>query len=438
MNLARSSFYLTGTNIGISGLTAIGFFFLAIVLSPEQLGILSLLVTIPSVGQNLLSFSYNRAAIYFLGRKTFSLEEIITNGVVICAVLAVMLVAIVFLLAKTFGLVFPKVSLEIIYLASISIPLQILMFYLTEACIAAEQLFITILAKIISPAFYVIACGLVGLRGSLNGELAFVFYVIGISLSNLVGITLLIVRSQHKRLFKPNVSAAVSCLKFGGMAQIGELAQYLALRLDLILVGVWVGVEASGYYSVAVRIAEVFWLAAYSLQLVFSAKVAHEFHASISEKGKRLGQVVRYVIAGSSLGGIVVIGASFLIFKLMLTQYEAALVLLVVLTPGQIALAIFLILTGNLMGDGATALATKLRLIFFFFSVVLYCALIPVLNEMGAALATTVSYIISTIIAAVLLARMYQIRLRDFVVWKEEDRQILIVSRQYWRRYFAA
>ena len=91
MNLTRSSLYLTGVNIGISCLTAVGFFFLAVILSPEQLGTLSLLIMVPSIGQWLLSHSYHKAAIYYIARKDFSVETVITNGLIICFLQGVLL-----------------------------------------------------------------------------------------------------------------------------------------------------------------------------------------------------------------------------------------------------------------------------------------------------------------------------------------------------------
>jgi len=437
MNLTRSSLYLTGVNIGMSCLTAAGFFFLAITLSPEQLGTLSILITIPSVGQSLLSFSYGKAAIYYIGRKTFSVETVVTNGLIICILQGVLLGLGLAISKSYLGLAFPKISFSVITLAVISIPIQIFLFYLTEACIAAEFLTITLTAKIISPVLYVTGCVLAGTSGILSAELAFVFYVLGILLSNLIGLAYLILASQNKRLFRPNVSAAISCLKFGGQAQIGELSQYLAIRLDLILVGFWAGLEASGYYSIAARLAEAFWLAAHSIQLVFSAKVAQDFRESLVNKGKRLGQAVRYMILGSFLGGVTVISISFIVFKFFLIQYQPAFILLVSLTPGQIALAVFLVLIGNLIGDGFPVLATKLRVGFFLLSLLFYCSLIPVLGALGAALATSIAYTGSTIIAAVVLAKMYQLRLLDFVRWKQEDNDFIISSKQYLRRYFA-
>ena len=109
--------------------------------------------------------------------------------------------------------------------------------------------------------------------------------------------------------------------------------------------------------------------------------------------------------------------------------------LLLALTPGQVSLAIFLLLTANLIGDGFPALATKVRLILFSLSLTFYVILIPLLSALGAGLATSIAYTLSAIITAVILAKMYEIKLSNFLLWKKEDYEFIKSSAQYLSRY---
>lgn len=437
MNLTRASFYLAVTNIGLAGLTALNFFFLATNLSPKQLGVLSILQTIPSVGLNLLSVGYNKAVIYYVSRKTFSVETVIVNGIIICIVLELLLGIGLLGLGNYLSVLFPDIQLKLLYLAVVSTPSQIFLFYLAEACLAAEMLALNIIIRVIPPTVYVLSCVVATILGVISAESAFVFYLLGILMAGLLGLGLVILKSNNKRLFRPNLQAAKSCLGFGGKAQMGEFAHYLAIRLDLVLVGAWVGMEASGYYSMASRLGETIWLVAYSAQSALSAKVAQDFQASLSNKGKRLERSVRYMATGSFLVGLGVIGASFVVFKFFLPQYHPSFFLLVALAPGQIALALFLLLIANLIGDGFPLVATKVRLLLFGLSVISYLTLIPLLGALGAGLATSIAYIISTIITAIVLAKMYQIKLSAFLLWKKEDREFIKSSQQSLSRYLA-
>ncbi len=431
MNLTHASFYLTVANIGFAGLTALNFFFLATKLSPKQLGVLSILLLIPSVGLNLLSAGYNKAAIYYVGRKTFSVETIITNGIIICILLEILISLALLVFGNYLGTLFPDIQLRWLYLAVASVPSQVFLFYVAETCLAAEMLALNIIVRAIPPIVYIVGCIGASVQGTLKAESAFVFYVLGILLADLIGLGLVIFKSTDKGLFRPNLRAAKSCLSFGGKAQIGEFALYLAIRLDLILVGVWIGMEASGYYSMASRLGETVWLIAYSAQLALSAKVAQDFKASVSIKGKRLERAVRYMATGSFLVGIGVIVLSLVVFKFFLPQYQPAFYLLVALAPGQIALAVFLLLTANLIGDGFPFLATKVRLTLFSLSLISYLILIPLLGALGAGFATSIAYTISTIIAAMIVAKMYQIKVSDFLLWKREDFEFIKSSKQY-------
>ncbi|HEX4948749.1 MAG TPA: oligosaccharide flippase family protein [Blastocatellia bacterium] len=437
MNLTRASFYLTATNIGLAALTALNFFFLAIVLPPKQLGILSILLTLPSLGMNLLSLGYNKAAIYYVGRKTLALETVLANGVAICLVLGVLIGAGLLIAEQPLRNLFPDIPLNLLYLAIASTPTQIFMFYLTEACIAADLLAVNIITRVIPPITYVAGCITGILQGTISAKYAFILYLSGIVLADIAGLGIVIVRSTYRRLFTPNWKALQTCLGFGGKAQIGEIAHYLALRLDLVLVGVWVGMEASGYYSMAARLGETIWLAAHSVQSALSAKVAQDFQASIRDKGRRLARAVRYTATGSLLIALGIVGVSFVAFRFFLTQYEPAFPLLLAFAPGQIALAVFLLLVANLIGDGFPTLATRVRVLLFAVSLLFYLLLIPFWGALGAGLATSISYIASTILTAVILAKKYEIRLAGFLVWNEEDRAFIKASRQYLSRYFA-
>jgi O-antigen/teichoic acid export membrane protein len=438
MNLARSSFYLTATNIGLVGLTALNFFFLTATLSPKQLGILSILLTISALGLNLLSAGYNKAAIYYVGRKTFALETVITNGLIICFLLGILLGGALIGFGSYLGLLFPDIPVKLLYLAVMSTPIQIFLYYLAESCLAAELLAVSISIRVIPPVVYVLGCVLAAAWGILSADSAFVVYVLGMFLADLLGLGLVVFKSKSHHLFKPNLPAAKSCLSFGRKALVGELAHFLAVRLDLILVGLWAGMEASGYYSVAARLAETIWLVAYSAQQALAAKVAQGFADSLNIKAIRLERTVRYMATGSFLVGLGVISVSFVVFKFLLVTYEPTFYLLLALTPGQVALAIFLLLIANLIGDGHPMLATKLRVALFTLSLICYLTLIPMMGALGAGLATSIAYTISTVIAAVMLGKMYQIKLSDFFVWKKEDREIiraLLNSRNIVRPY---
>lgn len=425
MNLARTSAYLTLANVLLACLTALNFFFLAAALTPKQLGVLSILLTIPSVGLNLLSLGYNKAAIYYIGRKTYALETVVINGIVICILLELLLCLSLLIFGHYLVALFPDIQSSLLYLAVISTPTQILLFYLAEACIADDRIKFNIIIRTIPPIMYVLACVIAIAKGIISAEFAFIFYLSGILLADLLGIGLIVFKADNWRLFRPNLEAARACLSFGRKAQLGEFANYLAIRLDLVFVGIWVGMEASGYYSMASRLGETIWLVANSAQAALSAKVAQDFQASTDNKRVRLERTVRYMGAGSMLVGIGVISVSFIVFKFLLPQYQPTFPLLVALAPGQIALAIFLLLIANLIGDGFPAIATKVRVALFILSLISYLTLIPPLGALGAGLATSLAYTISALMAAIVLAKMYQIRLADYLLWKREDYELL-------------
>ncbi|MFN7930703.1 MAG: polysaccharide biosynthesis C-terminal domain-containing protein [Blastocatellia bacterium] len=416
-------------------MTSLNFFYLAKKLLPNQLGVLSILITIPSVGYCLFSSGYHKAAIYYIGRKVYALETILANGLVICILLEGVFALLLWGGKHLLASLFVSFSFTLFGIAILSIPIQIYLFYLAEACVAAERVEVTILARLTPPIVYVGGCVWAGLSGELNQEVAFILYVIGILGAGVVGLTTALYKSQRRELFRFNWQAMIVCLQFGRKAQLGELAQYLALRLDLILVGVWAGMTASGYYSMATRIAETIWLIAQATQLALAAKVAQGFQDTLQAKGRRLERAVRYLAAISLLVSIGVIIVSWIVFAFFLPSYYPAFLFLLALAPGQVALALFLLMMGNLVGDGYPSVATKMQLTLFGLSLVFYLLLIPWLGAWGASVATSVTYLMSTALTTLILARMYKIRVRDFLLWKREDLEYLKASRQHFRKY---
>ena len=435
MNLARASLYLTGLNTGLSFISALNFFFLAAAFTPRQLGTLSILLTIPVVIMPVLNLGYNKAAIYYLGRKEFSLEAIITNGIIICLMWEVFLCFSLVIFKDYIGQVFSDISFNWFCLAVASTPIQVFLFYLTEACLGAGKIEVTILTRTLSVMIYVLGCGLTAIAGKLTIGLAFIYYLSGLFVADVVGVVQIIIKSQERHRFKPDLNAALCCLKFGGKTQIGELLQYLSIRLDLILVGFWTSMEATGYYSMATRLAETIWLVAHSVQLALAAKVAQSFQDSPESKRARLERMVRYMAVGSLLVSIAMLTLSFIVFKFFLPKYEPSFLPLLLLSPGQIGLAVFVLMMANLISDGYPMVATKVRLVLFTLSLILYVTLIPFSGILGAGLATSIAYIASAVFAALVLAKIYDIKLLNFILWKKEDSEFLKLPKKYISKY---
>jgi Na+-driven multidrug efflux pump len=90
-------------------------------------------------------------------------------------------------------------------------------------------------------------------------------------------------------------------------------------------------------------------------------------------------------------------------------------VLGLILLPGVLAIGFGKSLSAITTGRGHPRYALYLSLISFPFTIVLYLLLIPPLEATGAAIATTLSYVLTTAVALVFFRRVTALRPRALV-----------------------
>lgn len=421
MNLLKASFWLTSSQTVATIVLALNYFLLAANLSPEDLGIASILMMLQVLALSLVNLGYHKAAIYYIGRKIYSLETIIANSLLLCFLQEILLLVFLFVAHPVLSSWFPNIPWNVLFLAIACTPLQVLVYYLSEASVAAELIRINISIRTLSVGIYVSGCLFSILTGKLSPERVIIFWIVGFAVADLVAIGQVIAYSKDRKQFAPNLQAALECLKFGIKSQVGELAHYLSLRIDVLLVGLWAGVAASGFYSMATRLIEITWYASIQAQVAFSAKFAQSSQGENKQSTQRLQLIVKYMFLLSGILALGMLGISAVLFKLFLPAYLPALSFLLILTPGGVAMALFYSIIGCLVGDGRPVIATRLRLILLAFSVLLYLLLIPQWGAWGASVATSVAYLVAIVITVIESARLYKFPLKNYFLWQRAD-----------------
>jgi O-antigen/teichoic acid export membrane protein len=419
MSLLRSSTVLLIAQIGSSALTALNFFVLAANFSANDFGAWSILLTLPVVIVAFSSFGYSKAAIYYLGQSLVKLETAIGNGVIICVALEGLVGLATRLAEPAFRQLFPDVPFALLFIMLASAPIQLLLLYISEISLATNLLGLVAWAKASPVVIYVGGCFLAAITGKLTLSATVIIFVSAMAAGAFTSLLYLFVGSKMRRAFLPNLAAFQQCVHFGWRLQIGEISQYLSNRIDLLFVGYWAGTVASGYYAMAVRLAEIVWYISNSAQLALSVKVAQ-----IGEREARarlVQRTTRYVLLISLVAAVMIALASAILLPLLLARYTPALRLLILLLPGTVAFAMFQVLVGGFIGEGQPALVTQLRLFLFVLSLAFYLLLIPPLGSVGASLGTTLAYGAGAVAASLIATRVNKLPLSTYVIWQSED-----------------
>ena len=202
-------------------------------------------------------------------------------------------------------------------------------------------------------------------------------------------------------------------LIFGWQISVATLAMFLVYRINQGILGYMASTAEIGLFSIAVGLADRLRLVPGSLGQAFLPRLANELAA-------RQGQVpavFRYatLVSVGSMAGVGVAGIpAILVFYGW--EYAGSIIPFLILLPGVAALGGASILSSDLMARGKPRYAMIGSWVSLTVVVVLNLVLIPFLGISGAALASTVTYLTTSLGLAMLFYR-YESRvpLREMV-----------------------
>jgi O-antigen/teichoic acid export membrane protein len=209
-------------------------------------------------------------------------------------------------------------------------------------------------------------------------------------------------------------------LTFGMQSGLADLVSFFNYKADVFILGFFRGAEEVGIYSVAVQIAEGLWFISSAIGVAIYARVGQLPRQEAAELTARSMRHAIFVIAVLALGAVLVAGVLMpLVFG---AEYAASVTAFRLLAPGIVIFGlgrIFSTYFTNALGRPRVPLviaATSLAI-----SVPLCFVLIPPFGMNGAAIATTVSYTASMILAIGIFSRETHIPARQMLLVNGDD-----------------
>lgn len=356
-------------------------------LGAEGKGVYALLMVGPLLGARVLSLG-TEAALIVRGQNLPAAERA-GHGLSIVLVCGVGGVAAVLGLQALGGLPGRDLAPFLLRLfATLTLPLFLASYVLNGLLRGAGDLAAYDRGLLVGPGvqlplalLFLIGCGW-GVAGALAA-----------SLGAIAATDIYLVWSAHRRLpgSRPRrLLLDPSLLRFGAQEHVGNLAQHLNLRLDLLLVGVLLGPLETGIYTVAITLAEVVWFVPDSVGVVLLPRVARGGGGAEREAAARACRIA--LGAGAGLALVLGISGPTLIGLLYGKAFQAAALPLACLLPGTVFLGISKVLSKHLSGTGHPGLVARASCYSLVATVVLDLVLIPAFGLAGAAAATTLAY----------------------------------------------
>jgi O-antigen/teichoic acid export membrane protein len=208
-------------------------------------------------------------------------------------------------------------------------------------------------------------------------------------------------------------------VSLGFRAYLGNVVQFFNYRLDMFVVNYFVGVTNVGLYSIAVTGAELLWYIPQAVATILFPKTA----ATGAEEAKVFTPKVcrnTFLITLMAALGLSVVSKPLLIV-IYGEAYAPSLIPLWLLMPGVVALSINKILCGDLAGRGLLQYGAYSSAISLVATVVCDLLLIPRWGIAGAAVASSISYCIATLVVLFFYVRISGNGLAVVLIPRKED-----------------
>lgn len=391
------------------------------VLGSSGQGHYTTITILPTLLMTFLNLGINISTIYYVSKKEISLNSAVLNNTILGVLLGVLGIIIGFIIIHLFKGTYNGINPAFLYLCLLGLPFMILnIFYQTiyqglqdfktfNMVLVVTQTSTVIYVLI---AFFVFHLGLLGaiLSFALGHVTTFTFNVF--MFKKKYGVRLKGVPFSWS-YFKKSIN-------YGGKAYLSNVMAVLNYRTAILMLIFFLGSSVVGFYSVAVTLAERFSIFSQSISSVLLPKIASSENAN--QRNQLTSLVSRNVLIFMVIGTIIALLVMHPVMTLLFgVKYKNSIVLLEILLPGIAFLSVEKILSNDIAGRGRPDLNMYVSIFNILLNVSLNLYFIPRFGAQGAAIATTITYLVSFVIKAVIYRKYTGEPYWNFLIIKGRD-----------------
>ena len=195
-------------------------------------------------------------------------------------------------------------------------------------------------------------------------------------------------------------------LSYGVRGQVGNIATFFNYRLDVFIVNYFLSASQLGFYALGVVVSEALWQIPQAVATALFPRTARQ---SDQDAAQFTCFVLRQLFLVSLLCGIVIAALAPIFIPLFLgSQFKPSIAVIWWILPGTIALSMGKVACADLAGRGKNGYSSVFAFVCFAVTAVLDWTLIPRMGILGAALASSITYLLDTVL--ILAALRYELR----------------------------
>lgn len=234
------------------------------------------------------------------------------------------------------------------------------------------------------------------------------------------------IKSNHSNKKTVDSKAFQSILNYSLPCYLGNLLQFCNYKIDIFVVSFFTSIAQLGMYTLAVSLAQLIWLISNSCTTVLLPKIAtikHNKHGTIVYTA----QIVRIILTLSIITSLCM--AIFIYFMLPILygeNFRGSIAPFMFLLPGIVIFSIAKILGAYMAGIGMPKINTIASSFGFIGTIAFDLILIPQSGIIGAAIASSISYFISTIILIYFFIKQSQLKIYNLFIIQTKDISLCI------------
>jgi O-antigen/teichoic acid export membrane protein len=348
----------------------------------------------------LASFGLPSANTFFISQDVKRLRAVATNSFLFALMFGILLAALLIFAAQLRPGWFGDVDKNLIRIASIAIPFQLITLIGLNILLAINRVREFNLLDLASQSFVLInsLLALIALRSGL--QTLVILNTVASVLVALVMVGLIITsgrRLQRDATWRVDPQLFTRMLRYGLKFHVSILAGALIFRADLLVVNHFRGPDEAGVYSIASQMAMMLIL----LPGVIATLLFPRVSAEKDQQGETICLVTRHTTFVMFILCLVAAPLSFLLPLVYGADFADASWQLLILLPGVFLVGVESVLVQHFNALGLPRVIPLFWVITLAINVVLVFVLVPRLGARGAALASTIGYSLIFLLVAV-------------------------------------
>lgn len=403
---------------------------IARILGPEGYGVFQFALTASIIAATLADFGFGIANNYLAGRYPHVRAKLFGNAVFFVGVLgtitAIGTAAAIWAFRSHY---FPELPETYLWWIPLSIPIQALQISLIGLTYGANRFKDKMIGTFLHYIIFLAAIVLFASLDYLSINILMPFWIVGLIISSLYWIGVL--WQDFPSTPKWDRAVLKEQLSYGRSSYLYNAAHMLNFRLDLFLVASFLKAEHVGWYALATSITEALLYLPKALSNVVLTESATELQKGIKSNHHLVYKGIILIIGTAIMGTAIL--APFLLPVVFSSNFIPAIVPLLLLLPGTLAMALGIIAAYHLFGIGKAFQPSLAALIATAITIVLDLLLIPLLGIRGAALASTLAYVAFLTVCLYFVLAESGASVKSLLIPRKQDvALLLLVIKRVW------